>query len=194
VNPYCTDFPGTTKTAVPHDRQPYSLCSNRKCLSQQLDCPAGKAVAGVCCSSPLGPSCPHPGALLQGTSRPTRSLSTAQLAQPSGGLQASVISNIVLMKGQAKGSPNKISPDRLPGIPKTISPVTSQGYPKMMSPVASQGSPNKISPDRLPGIPNKISPDRLPGIPNKISPDRLPGIPNKISPDRLPGIPQQDQP
>ena len=40
----------------------------------------------------------------QGSSRPTRSLSTAQLAQPSGGLQASVISNIVLMKGQAKVS------------------------------------------------------------------------------------------
>lgn len=39
---------------------------------------------------------------LQGTLRPTRSLSTAQLGQPSGGLQASVISNIVLMKGQAK--------------------------------------------------------------------------------------------
>ncbi|XP_008961349.4 pro-interleukin-16 isoform X7 [Pan paniscus] len=43
----------------------------------------------------------HPACL--GTSRPTRSLSTAQLVQPSGGLQASVISNIVLMKGQAKG-------------------------------------------------------------------------------------------
>ncbi|XP_008961348.4 pro-interleukin-16 isoform X6 [Pan paniscus] len=72
----------TKKSAAPTDRQPYSLCSNRKSLSQQLDCPAGKAA---------------------GTSRPTRSLSTAQLVQPSGGLQASVISNIVLMKGQAKG-------------------------------------------------------------------------------------------
>ncbi|XP_033045096.1 pro-interleukin-16 isoform X1 [Trachypithecus francoisi] len=85
VNPYCTreiDFPMTKKSAASTDRQPYSLCSNRKSLSQQLDCPAGKAA---------------------GTSRPTRSLSTAQLAQPSGGLQASVISNIVLMKGQAKG-------------------------------------------------------------------------------------------
>ncbi|KAI2575559.1 IL16 isoform 2 [Pan troglodytes] len=85
VNPYCTreiDFPMTKKSAAPTDRQPYSLCSNRKSLSQQLDCPAGKAA---------------------GTSRPTRSLSTAQLVQPSGGLQASVISNIVLMKGQAKG-------------------------------------------------------------------------------------------
>ncbi|XP_007943283.1 pro-interleukin-16 [Orycteropus afer afer] len=85
VNPYCTgeiDFPLIKNSATSTDRQPYSLCSNRKSLSQQLDCPAGKAV---------------------GTSRPTRSLSTAQLMQPSGGLQASVISNIVLMKGQAKG-------------------------------------------------------------------------------------------
>ncbi|XP_051690240.2 pro-interleukin-16 isoform X1 [Oryctolagus cuniculus] len=85
VNPYCTgdiDFPTTKKSAALADRQPYSLCSNRKSLSQQLDCPAAKAT---------------------GTSRPTRSLSTAQLVQPSGGLQASVISNVVLMKGQAKG-------------------------------------------------------------------------------------------
>ncbi|XP_055411732.1 pro-interleukin-16 isoform X3 [Bubalus kerabau] len=85
VNPYCTgetDFPTTKKSAVSADRQPYSLCSGRKSLSQQLDFPAAKAV---------------------GLSRPTRSLSTAQLVQPSGGLQASVISNIVLMKGQAKG-------------------------------------------------------------------------------------------
>ncbi|KAM5206629.1 pro-interleukin-16 isoform 4-T5 [Hipposideros larvatus] len=81
VNPYCTaerDFPATKKS----DGQPYSLCIGRKSLSQQLDCPAGRAVA---------------------TSRPTRSLSTAQLVQPSGGLQASVISSVVLMKGQAKG-------------------------------------------------------------------------------------------
>uniref|UniRef100_A0A8C3WS06 Pro-interleukin-16 n=1 Tax=Catagonus wagneri TaxID=51154 RepID=A0A8C3WS06_9CETA len=85
VNPYCTgesDFPMAKKSAASTDRQPYSLCSSRKSLSQQLDCPAGKAM---------------------GTSRPTRSLSTAQLVQASGGLQASVISNIVLMKGQAKG-------------------------------------------------------------------------------------------
>lgn len=85
VNPYCTgemDFPTTKKSAASADRQPYSLCSGRKSLSQQLDFPAAKAV---------------------GLSRPTRSLSTAQLVQPSGGLQASVISNIVLMKGQAKG-------------------------------------------------------------------------------------------
>ncbi|XP_038517421.1 pro-interleukin-16 isoform X1 [Canis lupus familiaris] len=85
VNPYCMgeiDFPMIKKSAACTDRQPYSLCSSRKSLSQQLDCPAGRVA---------------------GTSRPTRSLSTAQLAQPSGGLQASVISNIVLMKGQAKG-------------------------------------------------------------------------------------------
>ncbi|XP_058915123.1 pro-interleukin-16 isoform X1 [Kogia breviceps] len=85
VNPYCTgeiDFPMTKKSAASTDRQPYALCSNRKSLSQQLDCAAGKAV---------------------GPSRPMRSLSTAQLMQPLGGLQASVISNIVLMKGQAKG-------------------------------------------------------------------------------------------
>ncbi|XP_027945213.1 pro-interleukin-16 isoform X1 [Eumetopias jubatus] len=85
VNPCCTgdtDFPMIKKSAACTDRQPYSLCSSRKSLSQQLDCPAGRAA---------------------GTSRPARSLSTAQLAQPSGGLQASVISNVVLMKGQAKG-------------------------------------------------------------------------------------------
>ncbi|XP_021510428.1 pro-interleukin-16 isoform X3 [Meriones unguiculatus] len=82
VNPYCSgeiDFPMSKKSAAPTDRQPYSLCSNRKSLSQQLDYP------------------------VSGTARPTRSLSTAQLGQLSGGLQASVISNIVLMKGQAKG-------------------------------------------------------------------------------------------
>lgn len=82
VNPYSAgeiDFPMTKKSAAPTDRQPYSLCSNRKSLSQQLDYP------------------------ILGTARPTRSLSTAQLGQLSGGLQASVISNIVLMKGQAKG-------------------------------------------------------------------------------------------
>ncbi|XP_039113629.1 pro-interleukin-16 isoform X1 [Hyaena hyaena] len=83
VNPCCTaevDFRMTKNSCA--DRQPYALCGSRKSLSQQLDCPAAKSA---------------------GSSRPTRSLSTAQLAQPSGGLQASVISNIVLMKGQAKG-------------------------------------------------------------------------------------------
>ncbi|XP_066886137.1 pro-interleukin-16 isoform X3 [Kogia breviceps] len=47
VNPYCTgeiDFPMTKKSAASTDRQPYALCSNRKSLSQQLDCAAGKAV------------------------------------------------------------------------------------------------------------------------------------------------------
>ncbi|XP_058592369.1 pro-interleukin-16 isoform X5 [Neofelis nebulosa] len=85
VNPYCTgeiDFRMIKSSAACTDRQPHPLCGSRKSLSQQLDCPAGKSA---------------------GSSRPTRSLSTAQLAQPSGGLQASVISNIVLMKGQAKG-------------------------------------------------------------------------------------------
>uniref|UniRef100_A0A2K6FI67 Pro-interleukin-16 n=1 Tax=Propithecus coquereli TaxID=379532 RepID=A0A2K6FI67_PROCO len=45
VNPYCTgetDFPTTQTSAASADRQPYSLCSSRKSLSQQLDCPAGK--------------------------------------------------------------------------------------------------------------------------------------------------------
>ncbi|XP_072475371.1 pro-interleukin-16 [Notamacropus eugenii] len=85
VNPYWIgeiDFPMTKKSAACRDRQPYSLYSNRKSLSQQLDCSAGKTTA---------------------ISRPSRSLSTAQLTQPPAGLQASVISNIVLMKGQAKG-------------------------------------------------------------------------------------------
>ncbi|XP_028358000.1 pro-interleukin-16 isoform X2 [Phyllostomus discolor] len=85
VNPYCTaegDFPVTGRMATAADRPPYSLCSSRKSLSQQLDGPAGRA---------------------GGASRPTRSLSTAQLLQPSGGPHASVISSVVLMKGQAKG-------------------------------------------------------------------------------------------
>ncbi|XP_031361664.2 pro-interleukin-16 [Lonchura striata] len=64
------------------DRQPLTLLASRKSLSQQLDCPAGRAPA---------------------ISRPSRSLSTAQLVHTSCGSQASVISNIVLMKGQGKG-------------------------------------------------------------------------------------------
>ncbi|NXY01866.1 IL16 protein, partial [Pteruthius melanotis] len=69
--------------AVPlRDRQPQALLASRKSLSQQLDCPAGRAPA---------------------ISRPSRSLSTAQLVHTSCGSQASVISNIVLMKGQGKG-------------------------------------------------------------------------------------------
>ncbi|NWY10941.1 IL16 protein, partial [Aphelocoma coerulescens] len=71
------------RRAVPlRDRQPHALHASRKSLSQQLDCPAGRAPA---------------------VSRPSRSLSTAQLVHTSCGSQASVISNIVLMKGQGKG-------------------------------------------------------------------------------------------
>ncbi|NWV92485.1 IL16 protein, partial [Machaerirhynchus nigripectus] len=71
------------RRAVPlRDRQPHALHAGRKSLSQQLDCPAGRAPA---------------------ISRPSRSLSTAQLVPTSCGSQASVISNIVLMKGQGKG-------------------------------------------------------------------------------------------
>ena len=47
VNPYCTgemDFPATKKSAASADRQPYSLCSGRKSLSQQLDFSAAKFV------------------------------------------------------------------------------------------------------------------------------------------------------
>ncbi|NXE31334.1 IL16 protein, partial [Ptilorrhoa leucosticta] len=71
------------RRALPlRDRQPHALHASRKSLSQQLDCPAGRAPA---------------------ISRPSRSLSTAQLVHTSCGSQASVISNIVLMKGQGKG-------------------------------------------------------------------------------------------
>ncbi|NXF82499.1 IL16 protein, partial [Sclerurus mexicanus] len=72
-----------SRRAVPlRDRQPHALHTSRKSLSQQLDCPAGRAPA---------------------ISRPSRSLSTAQLVHTPCGSQASVISNIVLMKGQGKG-------------------------------------------------------------------------------------------
>ncbi|NXD19814.1 IL16 protein, partial [Spelaeornis formosus] len=64
------------------ERQQPALRDCRKSLSQQLDCPAGRAPA---------------------ISRPSRSLSTAQLVHTPCGSQASVISNIVLMKGQGKG-------------------------------------------------------------------------------------------
>ncbi|XP_071424261.1 pro-interleukin-16 [Pithys albifrons albifrons] len=71
------------RRAVPlRDRQPHALHTGRKSLSQQLDCSAGRAPA---------------------ISRPSRSLSTAQLVPTPCGSQASVISNIVLMKGQGKG-------------------------------------------------------------------------------------------
>ncbi|NXI88664.1 IL16 protein, partial [Rhipidura dahli] len=81
-------WPGEAEGPVPRravplrDRQPHALHASRKSLSQQLDCPAGRASA---------------------ISRPSRSLSTAQLVHTSCGSQASVISNIVLMKGQGKG-------------------------------------------------------------------------------------------
>ncbi|KAM9271021.1 LOW QUALITY PROTEIN: pro-interleukin-16 [Cariama cristata] len=71
------------RKAVPfRDRQPHTLHTSRKSLSQQLDCSGGRTPA---------------------ISRPSRSLSTAQLVHTSCGSQASVISNIVLMKGQGKG-------------------------------------------------------------------------------------------
>ncbi|NWI08383.1 IL16 protein, partial [Crypturellus soui] len=85
VNPY---WRGDVDGAVPHgagplrDRQPSALATARKSLSQQLDCAGGRTPA---------------------ISRSSRSLSTAQLMQASCGSQASVISNIVLMKGQGKG-------------------------------------------------------------------------------------------
>ncbi|NXD38124.1 IL16 protein, partial [Copsychus sechellarum] len=72
--------PAPCRAAPLRDRQP--LHAGRKSLSQKLDCPAGRAPA---------------------ISRPSRSLSTAQLVHTSCGSQASVISNIVLMKGQGKG-------------------------------------------------------------------------------------------
>ncbi|XP_069078687.1 pro-interleukin-16 isoform X2 [Pleurodeles waltl] len=70
------------RASVGKDRQRQCLYSTRKSQSQQLDYPVG----GV-----------------QGVLRPLRSLSTAQLMNVSSGSQASVISNIVLMKGQGKG-------------------------------------------------------------------------------------------
>ncbi|TFK13159.1 cytoplasmic dynein 2 heavy chain 1 [Platysternon megacephalum] len=85
VNPYWIgeiDYPVTKKSAAYRGRQPHSLYSNRKSLSQQLDSSIGR-----------GPA----------VSRTSRSLSTAQLTHVSCGSQASVISNIVLMKGQGKG-------------------------------------------------------------------------------------------
>ncbi|NXU63141.1 IL16 protein, partial [Horornis vulcanius] len=76
------EAPAPRRAAPLRDRQPQALQASRKSLSQQLDCPAGRAPA---------------------ISRPSRSLSTAQLVHTSCGSQASVISNIVLMKGQGKG-------------------------------------------------------------------------------------------
>ncbi|XP_047927851.2 pro-interleukin-16 isoform X3 [Anser cygnoides] len=85
INPYWTGETDCTapRKAVPfRDRQPHGLHTSRKSLSQQLDCSGGRTPA---------------------ISRPSRSLSTAQLVHTSCGSQASVISNIVLMKGQGKG-------------------------------------------------------------------------------------------
>ncbi|XP_066491123.1 pro-interleukin-16 isoform X1 [Tiliqua scincoides] len=82
VSPYWigeVDGPVAKKAA---SRYRQSLYGNRKSLSQQLDSSTGRA-------TPL--------------SRSSRSLSTAHLIHASCGLQASVISNIVLMKGQGKG-------------------------------------------------------------------------------------------
>ncbi|KAM5172598.1 LOW QUALITY PROTEIN: pro-interleukin-16 [Mantella aurantiaca] len=85
VNPYWIgeiDAPSSKKPLLFRDRQPPNLCSNRKSLSQQLDCPSG---------------------IVQGVSRSSRSLSSAHLANIRGSSQVSVISNIILMKGQGKG-------------------------------------------------------------------------------------------
>ncbi|NXX61267.1 IL16 protein, partial [Scopus umbretta] len=85
VNPYWIGEMDCTapRKAMPfRDRQPHTLHTSRKSLSQQLDCSGGRTPA---------------------ISRPSRSLSTAQLVHTSCGSQASVISNIVLMKGQGKG-------------------------------------------------------------------------------------------
>ncbi|XP_063305040.1 pro-interleukin-16 [Pelobates fuscus] len=85
VNPYWIgdiDPPVTKKSAIFTERQSANLCNNRKSLSQQLDCPAG----GV-----------------QGVTRSSRSLSSAHLTNIRSPSQASVISNIILMKGQGKG-------------------------------------------------------------------------------------------
>uniref|UniRef100_A0A8C9FRM4 PDZ domain-containing protein n=1 Tax=Pavo cristatus TaxID=9049 RepID=A0A8C9FRM4_PAVCR len=85
VNPYWIGDMDCTapRKAVPfRERQPHALHTSRKSLSQQLDCSGGRTPA---------------------ISRPSRSLSTAQLVHTSCGSQASVISNIVLMKGQGKG-------------------------------------------------------------------------------------------
>ncbi|XP_009864453.1 PREDICTED: pro-interleukin-16-like, partial [Apaloderma vittatum] len=85
INPYWVGEVNCSmprKAAAFRDRQPHALHTGCKSLSQQLDCSGGRTPA---------------------ISRPSRSLSTAQLAHISCGSQASVISNIVLMKGQGKG-------------------------------------------------------------------------------------------
>ncbi|XP_030047903.1 pro-interleukin-16 [Microcaecilia unicolor] len=85
VNPYWISEIGSQfakKPTLCRDRQTHCLHSARKSLSQQL-AGSGGDVQAVC--------------------SPTRSLSTAQLMTVSSGSQASVISNVVLMKGQGKG-------------------------------------------------------------------------------------------
>ncbi|XP_067999558.1 pro-interleukin-16 isoform X3 [Melanerpes formicivorus] len=83
VDPYWVgEMDCSAPRKAPRDQQPHALHTSRKSLSQQLDCSTGRAPA---------------------ISRPSRSLSTAQLVHASCGSQASVISNIVLMRGQGKG-------------------------------------------------------------------------------------------
>ncbi|XP_075711363.1 pro-interleukin-16 [Rhinoderma darwinii] len=85
VNPYWIgeiDPSATKKPSLYRERQSANLCSNRKSLSQQFDCPT---------------------AAVQGVSRSSRSLSSAQLVNMRSSSHASVISNIILMKGQGKG-------------------------------------------------------------------------------------------
>nr|XP_033776082.1 pro-interleukin-16 [Geotrypetes seraphini]XP_033776083.1 pro-interleukin-16 [Geotrypetes seraphini]XP_033776084.1 pro-interleukin-16 [Geotrypetes seraphini] len=85
VNPYWISEIGSPLAKKPtlcRDRQAHGLHGARKSLSQQLASSGGD---------------------VQAVSRPTRSLSTAQLMTVSSGSQASVISNVVLMKGQGKG-------------------------------------------------------------------------------------------
>ncbi|NWR69079.1 IL16 protein, partial [Centropus unirufus] len=85
VSPYWiedVDYTTPQKAMPFRERQPHALHTSHKSLSQQLDCSGGRTLA---------------------ISRPSRSLSTAQLGHTSCGSQASVISNIVLMKGQGKG-------------------------------------------------------------------------------------------
>ncbi|KAM4037607.1 pro-interleukin-16 isoform 3-T4 [Anomaloglossus baeobatrachus] len=85
VNPYWIgeiDSSAIKKPSLYRERQSANLCSNRKSLSQQFDCPT---------------------AAVQGVSRSSRSLSSAQLMSMRSSSHASVISNIILMKGQGKG-------------------------------------------------------------------------------------------
>ncbi|XP_069839903.1 pro-interleukin-16 [Dendropsophus ebraccatus] len=85
VNPYWIgeiDPSASKKPSLYRDRQSANLCSNRKSLSQQFDSPIGA---------------------VQGVSRSSRSLSSAQLMSMRSSSHASVISNIILMKGQGKG-------------------------------------------------------------------------------------------